>query len=96
MHCIRHNSIFNFFNNHVNCLWYSQTKVFFLNLMSLQTIYVLKTCNCTVALYKAVGIINIPFLLLYFSECGASFKVTTIDVNEENSCQEVAIFTVLT
>ena len=68
----------------------------FLNLMNLQTIYVLKTCNCTVALYKAVGIINIPFLLLYFSECGASFKVTTIDVIEQNSCQEVAIFTVLT
>ena len=52
--------------------------------------------NCTVALYKAVGIINIPFLLLYFSECGATFKVTTIDVYEQNSCQEVAIFTVLT
>ena len=70
----------------------------FLNLMNLQTIYVLKTCNCTVhvALYKAVGIINIPFLLLYFSECVASFKVTTIDVIEQNSCQEVAIFTVLT
>ena len=69
-----------------------------LNLMNLQTIYVLKTCNCTVALYKAVGIMNIPFPFLYFSECGASFKVTTctIDGNEQNSCQEVAIFTVLT
>ena len=51
---------------------------------------------CTVAFYKAVDIINIPFLLMYFSECVASFKVTTIDVNEQNSCQEVAIFTVLT
>ena len=65
----------------------------FLNLMNL---HVLKACNCTVALYKAVGIINIPFLLLYFSECGASFKVTTIDVNEQNSCQEVVLFTALT
>ena len=68
----------------------------FLNLMNLQTIYVLKTCNCKVALYKAVGIINIPFLLLYLSECGARFKVTTVDVNEQNPCQEVAIFTELT
>ena len=68
----------------------------FLNLMNLQTIYVLKTCNDTVALYKTVCIINIPFLLLYLSQCGASFKVTAIDVNEQNSCQEVAIFTVLT
>ena len=68
----------------------------FLNLMNLQTIYVLKTCNCTVAFHKAVGIINIPFLLLYLSECGASFKASAIDVNEQNSCQEVAIFTVLT
>ena len=68
----------------------------FLNLMNLLTIYVLKSCNCTVAFNKAEGIINIPFLLLYFSECGASFKVTTIDVNEQNSCQEVKIFTVLT
>ena len=63
--------------------------------MSLQTIYVLKTCNCTVELYKTVGIINIPFLLLYFGECSASLKVTTIDVIAQNSCQEVAIFTVL-
>ena len=68
----------------------------FLNLVSLQTIYVLKTCNCTVALYEAVGIINIPFLLLYLSECGARFKINTIYVNEHISCQEVAIFTVLT
>ena len=56
----------------------------FFNLMNLQTMYVLITCICTVALYRAVGIINIPFLLLYFSECGASFKVTTIDVNEQS------------
>ena len=68
----------------------------FLNLMSLQTIFELKSCNCTVALYKAVCIINIPFLLLYFSECGASFKITTKDVNEQISYQEVAISTVLT
>ena len=39
---------------------------------------------------NGIIIISIPFLLLYFSECGA------IDVNEQISCQEVAIFTVLT
>ena len=95
MHFIRHNSIVTLFNNHVNCkLVFSDER--FLNLMSLQTTYVLKICNCTVALYKAEGIINNPFLLLYFRECGASVKVITKDVNEQNSCQEVAFFTILT
>ena len=69
----------------------------FLNLINFQTIYMLKTCICMVALYRVVGIyLDIPFLLQYFSECDVSFKVSTIDANEQHSCQKLAIFTVLT
>ena len=68
----------------------------FFNLINFQTIYVLKTCIGMIELYRVVFIVRFPFLLQYFSECDVSFKVSTIDANEQHSCQKLAIFTVLT
>ena len=67
----------------------------FLNLINFQTIYVLKTCICMVALYRVVGIVRYSISTSVLSECDVSFKVSTIDANEQHSCQKLAIFTVL-
>ena len=43
--------------------------------------FVLKTCICKVLIYKVVRTLNFHFLILYFFECGASFKMSQIGVN---------------
>ena len=68
----------------------------FLNLINFQTIYCAENMHLHGSIYRVVGIVRYSFLLQYFSECDVSFKVSTIDANEQHSCQKLAIFTVLT